>query len=109
KRSLRLLGGDPRLEPADNVQPPRAPIIQIVPSWSDLRFHHHGTEDVWRRAYNKASESRRSDSHNRERMTIDNDAVIDYMRIGAEATLPIAIAQNRYRIFPLRLIVGLHQ
>src|SRR5207302_5850371 len=106
---LRLLSRYSGLEPADYVQPSRTPIIQIVPSWSDLRLHHHRGKHVWRGAYDKASKSRRSDSHNRKWMTVDDDAVIDHMRIGAEAALPITIAKDRDRIFLLRLIIGLHQ
>jgi hypothetical protein len=105
QRGLRLLERHARLHPAEHVDPPAAPVVDVVPVRRDLRFHHQRYANARGVADVEAVESRLRDADDRERIILQRDAAADDRRIGCETVLPVVVAENRDRAVATHLVV----
>ena len=97
------------LESSNDIQPTRTPVIEIVPSRSDLRLHHHWSKNVGRGSKDEALKAGRRYSDDRKRMAIYQDGVVHYSGVRTESSLPISVAEHDDRIAFLRLIIRLDE
>src|SRR2546430_17081672 len=83
RRQARLSLGQAhaRLKPSNDIQPARTPVIEIVPSRSNLRLHHHGSKNIRGGAQHETFEARRCNAYDGKRMAVYEDAVIHHPRV----------------------------
>jgi hypothetical protein len=104
-----LSSTDSRFHSANNVQPGRAPIVEVIPIRRNLRLHHHGRKDVGGIAHHHAVKARPGHADDRERVAVHQNALIHDLRIRTETPLPVTEAQDRDGIRFLHLIVRRHK
>src|SRR5439155_5402577 len=91
--------GDAGLEPAEDVHPAGAAVLEVVQlrpqAWSQVLLHRDRHPDLRREAELDAVEALLTDSDHREAVPVDRESLAQNPRIGAEAVHPKVVAQNR--------------
>ena len=105
-RRVCLRARDAGLQPCEDVEPPAAPVVEIVPRRGHLRLHHHRRQDVGGLADLQAREALRGHADNGEGMAVDVDRLVQDRGITAEAAHPVAVAEHGDRMAAGRLVVG---
>ena len=96
---------DARLQPGEEIGPVAAPVFEATVSRIHESPHGNRHEYVRFRAERGPVETPRGHPHDRHRMSIDDDRLVEYSRIGAEAIRPIVVAQHRHEILADGLVV----
>ena len=65
-----------------------------------------GHEHLRRRAERRAREVARRHADDGQRLAVDDDRVVEHVRVGAEARLPVRVAEHRHRRLADRAVVG---
>src|SRR5689334_15755310 len=103
---LGLTQGDSRLEASHYRQKIIGGAVQTVPARRHLRLHRDRDVEVWLRTGLHGVEAERSDTDDRERMSVDLKCLIKDGWIGAEARAPIDVIEHRDRVRTRRSFVG---
>ena len=107
QRGERLLERDAGFQAAEDVHPPAAPVVHVVPVRRHLRLHHHRHADARHVADVDAVESGLRDADDRELRVVHRDRLADHVRIAAEAIAPVRVAEHRDRaVAALAIVVG---
>ncbi len=105
---LGLDRGDLRLEAGKNLHPLMTRILQAIRrEGAKNRRHHHRDTDIRDFREIRSVKSWRRNADHRHGTAVENELVADDRGIAAETTLPIFVTQDRHRMSPGNLIIGL--
>ena len=94
KPCFRLRTGDSRLQAPDQLHPIILAVVESIPVRRDLRLHGDRYIEVWDAAELDALESGLHDTHNRHRLVIHQQALVQQARVATESPFPEAVAQH---------------
>ena len=103
---LRLLDRHTRLEPGEQIRPvvpPQLEGIRVALQQPTQRDRH---VDVRRDAHRRAVERRRRHADNRQRLAVDDERLVDDIRVPVETRPPIVVAQHDDRRLAGGPVVG---
>ena len=92
QRGFGLCLRDARLQASEHAHPAIQAIVECVPPWRHLRFHHHRDEHLRGFADVDAVESLLRHADDREGLAVDDRLATDYGRIGREPRAPVRVA-----------------
>ena len=78
---LSLFTRDSGLESADNLQPPGAPLFEIVPVRRNDRLHRHRDENCRIVSAHNTVKAKGSNTNHSEWMSIDGNTLVDNLRV----------------------------
>ena len=94
---MRLGEGCAGLEPPEEEQPARRPILEIRLVWHQHRLHGDRQPDIVRRPDNLALKSGAGDANDGQRHVIDEYLLTDGTAIAAEPAHPVVMADDHHR------------
>src|SRR6185295_26306 len=103
-RRARLLDRDARLQPREEVGPVAAAVVEALEGLREPA-HGNGREDLRLDPDRRALESPRRDADNGHRLAVDDERLVQYVRVERELPLPVRVAQDHDVRFPGREIV----
>ena len=105
-RCLRLIERDAWLQARESVDPVGASIVEVLKPRLQDAAQGDGHEYLRRCAERRAGEVARRHADDRERLAVDDDGVVEHVRIGAEPRLPPRVAEHGDRRLADRSIVA---
>ena len=105
-RGFGLRHVNARFQPRQQREPPTAPILEVVPRWRHLCFHHDRHHDVRRFADDDSRESGLYNADDRHRVAVQIDCPVEDARVAGEATHPIVVAQYDDGMCPGHAVVA---
>jgi hypothetical protein len=106
QRAPRLLDRHAGLEPAEDVRPVAAPVLEAVEARLHLAAHRDRDEDLGVGAERGAREAARRDADDGHRVAVDRDDLADHRRVRAEPRLPVGVAEHGDEVRADGLVVG---
>ena len=94
QRGLGLLPRDPRLEPAEQVEPGGALVLEVVVGRVERRLHRHGDPEPRQHGGVRPDEARGGDADHGERRPVEPDGRADDLGVSAEPLLPEVVLQD---------------
>ena len=105
QRGFGLCLRDARLQASEHAHPPIQAIVECVPPWRHLRFHHHRDEHLRGFADVDAVESLLRHADDREGLAVDDRLAADYGPIGREPRAPVRVREHRDRMTILQSVI----
>ncbi len=104
-RGERLLLRDARLETPEDVDPPAAPIVEVVPVRGHLRFEHQWNANARRLADVETIEPRLRDADDCDVVVVDRELAPNDVPVCAEAIAPVVVTEHRHEAVAADLVV----
>ena len=104
--AARLIDGDARPEPGEDVGPVAAAIAESREIRLERRAQRDRHEHLRPRADGRAREPTRRDADDREALAVDDQRVVQHGRVRPEPRAPVVVAENHDAGFANRTIVA---